>query len=423
VEQSEIRNKIDEAHAERVAKKAQEDSDDLLKRTQEMLADYEAKKGRAPSKAELLGTRSASPLDNAAASIANFHALIATAANFKDLDAAKDAQDQLKAMGARKVEPQSVKGSIGWSANSDSKATVGDSDGAGAYLIPNAVVSPVIQQATARNPWRQELTVVQGVLGNSIEVPTEGLAPTRATVVAAGVTKTNANFTVASYTATLYTLAVIYDVGNQLLRQSGGAAEGLVRARLARGLALGESYYILAGSGTSEPKGILTSIGTSGTFVTSHTAGDTQTGSVAHAIAEAAGPLAARDRNPTAAVLSPTDFWLMLAQGSDNAGFFFNPSEGPGGIDGTVPEVRVFGLRVFPDNNMAAAGAGDDLIVGDFKSAQLFIGDDYRVDVSTEASDRWDKNLTGFRAEEEIAFNADPYVASGFFQRILDIRT
>jgi HK97 family phage major capsid protein len=283
-------------------------------------------------------------------------------------------------------------------------------------------VAPVIDQATAQNIWRQELTVVQGIRGNAVEVPTEGLAPSRATVVAAGVTKTNANFTVASYTATLYTLAVIYDVGNQLLRQSEGAAESLVRSRLARGLAQGESYYILAGSGTSEPKGILTSISTSGTFVSAHTAADTPAGSVAGAIAKAAGVVAARNRTPTAAVLSPTDFWLMLAQGSADAGFFFAPSEGPTGIDGNVPNVRVFGLRTFPDAAMVAAGADDDLVVGDFKSAQLFIGDEYRVDVSTEAGDRWDKNLTGFRAEEDIAFNADPYVVSGFFQRILDVR-
>jgi HK97 family phage major capsid protein len=419
-EQRTLREQIDAAHAERVAKKAQEDSDELLKRTQDMLVEWEHSKGRTPSKAAILGNR-ADPLDNAAASIANFHALVARAKDYSNLDAAKDAQDQLKSMGARQVIGDGEKASIGWSA--DGKATVGDSSGAGGYLVPNAVIFPVIEQATARNPWRQELTVVRGVRGSSVQVPTEGLAPTRATIVSAGSTKTNANFTVASYTATLYTLAVIYDVGNQLLRQSEGAAEQLVRSRLTRQLALGESYYILAGSGSSEPKGILTSIGTSGTFVTSHTAGDTQAGGVAHAIAEAAGPIAARDRTPTAAVLSPTDFWLMLAQGSDNAGFFMAPAEGPSGIDATQPTVRVFGLRVFADNNMNAAGAGDDLIVGDFRSAQLFIGDDYRVDVSTEANDRWDKNLTGFRAEEEIAFNADPYVASGFFQRILDIRT
>jgi hypothetical protein len=38
--------------------------------------------------------------------------------------------------------------------------------------------------------------------------------------------------------------------------------------------------------------------------------------------------------------------------------------------------------------------------------------------VSSEAGDRWDKNLTGFRAEEEIAFNADPPVLAANFQRI-----
>ena len=420
-EQVTIREQIDAAHTERVAKKAAEDSDALNQRIQEMLADWEGKQGRAPSKAELLGTRTAGPLDNAAASVANFHILVAKARS-RNIREAQEAQDTLAQMGAREVVSESAKGHIGWS--QDGKATLGDSDGAGGYLVPNAVVSPVIQQATARNPWRQELTVVRGIRGNSVEVPTEGLAPTRAGIIAAGATKTNLAFTVASYTATLYTLAVIYDVGNQLLRQSEGAAEQLVRSRLARQLALGEGYYILAGSGSSEPKGILTSIGTSGTFVSAFTAGATLAGSVATAIATAAGAVADRDRTPTAGVLSPTDFWLMMAQGTDTAGFWMSPTGGPSDIDATVPEVRLFGLRIFPDGNLRAsqANAPDDLVVGDFRSAQLFIGEDYRVDVSTEANDRWDKNLTGFRAEEDIAFNADPYVASGFFQRVLDVR-
>lgn len=414
-EQDKLRDEMNTVHAERVAVKAQEDSEALLKRTKEMLAEWENTQGRAPSKAQLIGNR-ADPLDTAAASIANFHALVAKARDYRDLDAMKDAQDKLKAMGARETagDPNS-KGRVGWSV--DGKATVGDSDGAGGYLVPNAVVAPVIEQAVANNPWRQELTVVRGIRGNAVEVPTEGLAPSRATVVAAGVTKTNANFTVASYTATLYTLAVIYDVGNQLLRQSEGAAEQLVRSRLARQLALGEAYYILNGSGSSEPKGILTSIGTSGQFVTSFTAGTGQADSIAHAIADAAGDVAARNRTPTAGVLHAGAFWDMLAQGSNDAGFFFSPSDGPGAIDATVPTVRVFGLRIFPDNNMPT----DDLLVGDMRSSQLFIGEEYRVDVSTEANDRWDKNLTGFRAEEDIAFNADPYVVGGYFQRILDV--
>jgi hypothetical protein len=40
------------------------------------------------------------------------------------------------------------------------------------------------------------------------------------------------------------------------------------------------------------------------------------------------------------------------------------------------------------------------------------------VDVPSEAGDRWHKNLTGFRGEEDIAFNADPPVLAGASQRI-----
>jgi len=37
---------------------------------------------------------------------------------------------------------------------------------------------------------------------------------------------------------------------------------------------------------------------------------------------------------------------------------------------------------------------------------------------TTQAGDRFDKNRTGFRGEEEIAFTADPPVLAGAFQGI-----
>lgn len=398
-----IKDEMNRVHMERVEAKAKADADAILADARRMAEEWNASKGRTPSKAHLIGSGRAPDSGN---TLARFHTLVAKARDTHDLEGMQEAQRELKAMGA-----------------SEGKATLGDTDGAGGFLIPNAVVSPIIEQATARNIWRQELNVARGIRGTSVEVPTEGLTPARATVVAWGATKTNINFTVASYTATLYTIAGIYDVSNQLLRHSEGAAEDLVRSRLARALALGEAYYIVAGSGSSEPKGILTSVGTSGQFVTAFTAsGTTLAGSVSKAIATAAGDIAGRNRTPTAAALAPARFWDMLSQGTDNAGFFFSPSEGPSGIDANVPNVRVWGLRVFPDPVFVEAGASDDLLVGDFRSMTLFIGDDYRVDTSTEANDRWDKNLTGFRAEEEIAFNADPYVASGYVQRVLDIQ-
>lgn len=305
-----------------------------------------------------------------------------------------------------------------------SKATLGDTDAAGGYIVPNNIVAELSRVATANNPYRQLLTVVTGVRGSAVDVPHQGLGPTRATVVARGVTKDNANLSLASYTATFYTLAKIYDVSNQLLRQSAGAAERMVRQDLAESIAQGESYYILNGSGTNEPKGLLTSIGTSGTFVTSHTAAQTTiAGNIASGLAKAAGDLANRNRRPTGAVMNAGDFFITMASGADAAGFYIAPG-GPttvnlmGGFSNVAAAVSIWGIPLLADPNMPA----DSLVVGEWKAAQLFIGEDYRVDTSNEAGDRWDKNLTGFRGEEEIAFNADPYVSAGLFQRLIDTK-
>jgi hypothetical protein len=127
-------------------------------------------------------------------------------------------------------------------------------------------------------------------------VPFEQETISRAVIALPGATKENSNFIVNNYTATLYTLARIFDVGNQLLRQSGGAAEQLVRSKLARAFALGEDHYALNGTGTSQPFGLLTAIGTSGDYVStfSSPADNTVAGSVMAAVATAAGALETR---------------------------------------------------------------------------------------------------------------------------------
>lgn len=298
---------------------------------------------------------------------------------------------------------------------SESKATLGNTAAAGGNIVPPNVLEGVIEIATAVNIYRNLLTVVDAGFVSGVDVPTEGLVPVRATVQAYGATKTNIDFTVSKYTATMYTLAAIYDVGNQLLRNSRGAAEKLVRDRLTRAIALGESYYILQGSGTNEPKGILTSIGTSGTFVSSFSpSATTLAGSIAKAVAVATGDLASRARSADGVVVNTAVFWDMASQGTDTAGFFINPLGGPSAINATLGMLRLWGLPVYADINMPA----DNLVVGEWKSANLYTGQTYRVDVSDQAGTRWDTNETGFRGEEEIGFNADPYVTAGMFQRI-----
>lgn len=305
------------------------------------------------------------------------------------------------------------------------KATLGTSDATGGWIIPNAIVDTIIKPGSALNIYRDLMTVVAGVTTAAVDLPYRAAAPARAEVAGYGTLKENLDLVYAGYTASMYTLARVYDLGNQFLRQSRGAAEQDVMQELASGFALGESYYIREGSGSSQPYGYTSAL-TNGpaayrsTFTPSAT---TLAGSVAAAIATAAGALAGRSSTPTGAVMSSSAYWTMLSQGTDNAGFFFAPSTGPADIrPGTL--VTPFGIPVYPDAAADQIGTGavtDNLVVANWRAFKIFLGAAYRVESSSVAGTRWDYNLTGFRGEMEMGFDARPVVYSGHAQMITDI--
>ena len=310
------------------------------------------------------------------------------------------------------------------------KATLGLTDATGGWVIPNAIVDDFIKPASAANIYRALCTSVNGVTAATVDIPFRIAAPARAAVVAWGTTKENVNLVYNGYTATMYTIARIHDLSNGFVRHSRGAAEQDVMQELASAFALGESYYVREGSGSSEPFGYTSAL-TNGpaafrsTFSPSAT---TLAGSMATAIATAAGALAGRSvpTNSLAAVLSATSYWTMLSQGTDTAGFFFNPAGGPEAINGTAPGTLIspFGIPVYPDpgaDQIGTAAVTDNLVVGNWKKFKVYFGENYRVDVSSVAGSRWDDNLTGFRGEEEMGFDARPSVYAGWFQMITDI--
>ena len=310
------------------------------------------------------------------------------------------------------------------------KATLGTTDATGGWVIPNAIVDDLIKPASAANIYRALCTSVNGVTAATVDIPFRIAAPARAAVVAWGTTKENVDLVYNGYTATMYTIARIHDVSNGFLRHSRGAAEQDVIQELASAFALGESYYVREGSGSSEPFGYTSAL-TNGpaafrsTFTPSAT---TLAGSIATAIATAAGALAGRSvpTNSLAAVLSAASYWTMLSQGTDTAGFFFNPAGGPEAINGTAPGTLIspFGIPVYPDpgaDQIGTAAVTDNLVVGNWKRFKVYFGENYRVDSSSVAGVRWDDNLTGFRGEEEMGFDARPAVYAGHFQMITDI--
>jgi len=307
------------------------------------------------------------------------------------------------------------------------KATLGTTDATGGWIIPNAIVDEFITPAAVSNIYRTIMTVVPGVTATAVDIPFRNAARTSAVIAAAGDTKENLSLAYQGYTATMYTLARIYDVANQFLRSSRGAAEADVLQELAAAFAAGESDYIREGTGTSQPFGYtpaLTNGPSTFTSTFSSPSDSTVAGSIAAAISVAAGALAGRGVVPTAAVLSATAYWNMLRQGSDSAGFWFATQErNPASVrPGTL--VSPFGIPVYADAASNLKGTStviDNLVVADWKKFKVYFGQSYRVDSSDEAGTRWDTNLTGFRGEEEMGFDARPAVYAGYAQLCTDV--
>lgn len=305
------------------------------------------------------------------------------------------------------------------------KATVGDTNANGGYIIPLNFVAQVVEICQGRNVWRQLMNVVPGVRGLGVNIPYEldDASLLRAQgqggeALAYGSNKDTRDFTVGSATASLFPLARIIRVGNQLLNYSEGAAERLVRNKLATAFAKAEDYYILSGTGAnSQPKGILTSIAAASSTYTTALNSESR----AAAIGRGIGALEARSCDADAVVMTPTDWWELAVETlgtSGSGGWALAPAAGAS----STPATRNFplwGVPVYRDT-MGFLTTGTALI-GNWSNVDLFFGDEYRVDVSNSEGTSFALNLTAFRAEEEMAFNADPYVLTGQIQRVTGV--
>ena len=87
---------------------------------------------------------------------------------------------------------------------------------------------------------------------------------------------------------------------------------------------------------------------------------------------------------------------------------------------GPAPITSLWGVNVYRDPWWPAANIGTALLI-ERSDVDIYTGQEYRIDVSTEGGNRFDQNITGFRAEEEFAFNAEPYVRTGRVQKVLGI--
>lgn len=295
-------------------------------------------------------------------------------------------------------------------ANAYVKGVLGTSDATGQAIIPNAFVADLAQAIATRNPFRGLINVQTGIRSASVEIPYEVTAITKALVQGAyGSNKDIRDFSFGTATATLLTVAQIADVSNQLLRQSGGVAESVVRRRLALSIGLYESDYIV-NNATNGILGALMAFGDIAAFKTTLNA-EPRLATIGRAL----GALESRGARATAVVMSPGDYWESAVEGlgtSYAGGWAADPVGGA-----TTPTVTAWGVPIVRCADMPSGTA----LAADWSQMDMFLGQDFRIDVSSEAGNRFDQNITGFRAEEDFGFNAEGYVRTGLVQKILGL--
>lgn len=291
------------------------------------------------------------------------------------------------------------------------KGVLGTSDATGQAIVPNNFVAALELLGAQSNIYRGLMNVVTGVRGAGVDIPYEVTAIGDALLQGAyGSNKDIRDFSFNQATATLYTIAQIADIGNQLLRQSEGAAEQVARRRLGLSIGQREASFIINGTGSSQPLGILQAFLGFGDIAKYKYALSSETR--ASALGNGLSKLESNFETATAIVMNPTDFWEMTTEtlgSSGSGGWAMDPTGGA-----TTPRVSVWGVPVYRDTTLTVGTA----LVGNFGACDIFLGDGYRIDVSSEAGNRFDQNVTGFRAEEEFAFNAEPYVRTNKFVKV-----
>jgi len=304
------------------------------------------------------------------------------------------------------------------------KAVLGTTTATGLAVVPNNFVAGLVTQIAANNIYRDIFNVVDGVSGAAVDIPYEVTAITAAMLQGAtgayGSNKDVRDFGFARATATLYTIAQIADIGNQLLRQSNGAAESAARRRLGKSIGILEATYITNGTGSSQPLGFFQAFLAYGDPALFKTALSSEPRLAALGRGIAALETRGVPRDNLVIVMSPTDFWETSVEGlgtSYAGGWAVDPA---GGAAANPPITSAWGVPMRSDPNWPSAQTGTALII-ERSDVEIYTGQEYRIDVSSEAGNRFDQNITGFRAEEEFGFNAEPYVRTGRVQKVTGI--
>ncbi len=335
----------------------------------------------------------------------------------KMVRAAHDEKPQIKSLGQFVTDQASVKS---WLANPrgrtsvETKAIISslttDADGsAGDLIVPDripGIVQPALRKMTVRDllaPGRTNSSAIQ-------YVKESGYTNSAATVTeTAGTAKAQSEIKFEVVNGAVTTIAHWVLATRQIL-DDVPMLQSYINGRLIYGLKYVEDNQLLNGGGTgTDLNGIYTQA-TASTANLAIVTAPTRIDVLRAAMLQSALALIP----PSGIVLHPTD-WFYIETTKDTAGAYIigNPQD--------VAQPRMWGLPVVETPAMTV----DKFLVGAFKDgAQIFDRWDARVEISTEDSDNFRKNLVTILAEERLAlavYNTLAFVKGDFSDQITDL--
>jgi HK97 family phage major capsid protein len=289
-----------------------------------------------------------------------------------------------------------------------SSLTTDANGSAGDLLTPDRDAIYIPQQR--RLVVRDLLPVVQ-ISSGAVEVVKRTGFTNAAATVAEGGTKPQSELKYDKDTVTARTIAHWVLASRQILEDIP-QLQGLIDTDLRYGLAFVEDVQLLSGSGAGED---LNGIYTQATAFTQAASGLGMMSAATKLDVIGAALLqnALANEPATGIVLHPSD-WTDMRLLKDTEGRYLM---GPPGAD-VVP--RLFGLPVVATPAMTV----DKFLVGNFQAATLYDRWQARVEVSTEDSDNFRKNLVTVLAEERIGLavkNTAAFTKGDFSDAITDL--
>jgi HK97 family phage major capsid protein len=363
----------------------------------EQVQDFATKATEALRKGEELTAEQKTKVDEALVKLSGLDALSAQVDALEQKAARSGGKpDRALSAGEKFIENDEVKAflanpSTGKRVGAEVKAIITslttDADGsAGDLLVPDRrpIIDPVERKLTVRDLLSPGRTSAM-----SIQYPKETGFTNSAAVASesSGATKGQSELKFDLATETVVTIAHWVLAHRNILADAPMLAS-YIDGRLRYGLSYVEDNALLNGAGGADLNGVYTQ-------ATASTANLAVVTAPTFLDVLRAAMLQASLANipPTGIVLNPTD-WFKIETTKDTAGAYIigNPQDGT--------NRRLWGLPVVETPAMTV----DKFLVGAFKyGAQIFDREDARVEVSTEDSDNFRKNLVTILAEERLA--------------------